>query len=190
MNSRNRLLIVFALLPFLFLTQSCDELKDLASFDHSFDLPTQSFTVDSTEYKSSSNIMSWTEMYRYDVEVDLQKVLDDNGLTSAEFRDGRFESFFAEITAPEGTTFSFATKMRVVVALNSDFSDQVVVAESGNIEPTATSATFDIEPLDITPYIEAPVFFVKLDGYRTGPLPVTAVDLNLDGRATVTVNPL
>lgn len=190
MYSKIRLLAILALLPLLFITQSCEDLKNLASFDHSFDLPSQSFTLDSTEYKSSANINSWAEMYRYDVSEDLQKVLDDNGLSSAEFSDGRIESFFVEIIAPEGTTFSFANRMRIALALNADFNDQIIVAETDNFEPSVTSVTFNVEPLDITPYIEAPTFFVKLEGYRTGPLPVSAVDLNLDGRARVTVNPL
>lgn len=193
MNSISRLLMIGALLPFLFLSQSCEKIKDEiekeAAFDVSIDMPTESIDIDSATYKSSDGIQEWKILKEYSVAVDLQKILDDNDLSSAEFRDGKYETATARIIYPEGLTFSFLDRMYIALSLNPNFDPEVKVAETDNIPAGATSAVFNIVPTDITSFIEAPVFYVRVYGNKVTTLPTTLVVLDIESKVKVTVEP-
>jgi hypothetical protein len=194
MNTKIRFLALLTALPFLFVSQSCEKIKDeinkVAAFDHNFDIPIQTFTLDSNNFKSSEAVLEWTPMYSYGVSVDLQQVLDDNDLSSADFTDGSFTSFNVTIIAPAGVTFSFVDQMRIGVSLSGNFDPMAIVATTETIDPGATSVTFNIEQVDITPYIEAETFYVRLEGFKVTNLPTSSVTFNLDGKAVITVEPL
>lgn len=190
MNSKIKLLAIVALLPFLFLSQSCDKIKDLASFDASADLPTETITIDSMDYKSSDNLLSWNVLKQYDITVDVQKILDDNDVSSASFENGRVDTYEARLISPSGVTFSFLSQMRATIALQEDFSDEVIVAETETIDPSTNTVTFNTFDVDITSFIDAKTFYMRLYGYKTTQLPVPSVDIDVDGKVKFTVKPI
>ena len=189
-----RFLLVAAFLPFLFLSQSCEKIKDevnkAAAFDATIDLPTETIVIDSNSFKSTPAILEWRIIKEYEVAVDLQQILDDNDVSSASISDGTYESASVTIVAPLGVTFSFTNNMYIALSLNPNFDPEVKVAETDGIPSDATSTTFNVISTDITSFIEAEVFYVRLYAWRLGPLPTGSVTLNLDSKLTVTIEPL
>lgn len=191
MNSTLRLFAILALLPFLFLTQSCDEIKDLAAFDAKVDLPAETVVLDSMSYKSSDGILEWNILKQYKIDVDLQKVLDDNGVSSADFTNGRIDRYTATLVSPPGVTFTFMDQMKATVALDENFSDEVEVAKSLSFDPSTTTITFEAYDIDITSYIKAEKgFYLRVYGFKTTELPVPSVEINFEGEVRVRVNPI
>ncbi|GAB4310850.1 MAG: hypothetical protein Kow00127_00570 [Bacteroidales bacterium] len=187
-----RTTISFLAIAFIIsMSTSCDKVKDeindAASFEAKVDLPAQTIAIDSSQFKSVSEMKA---LHLFEVDVDLQKILDDNGLSSASFSQGAFQSVTVEIIAPEGLTYDFVKSMYVAVSMTGDFNDEVVVAQTGNIPSGSTSVTFQIEQVDITQFINEQHFWVGLFGDKTGPLPTSQVTLLLNSSVKFTVNPI
>jgi len=189
-----RFLFVAAIFPFLFLSQSCEKIKDevnkAAAFDATIDLPTETIVIDSNSYKSASALLEWKVMKEYGVTVDIQQILDDNNVSSASLSNGVYESADVTIIAPPGVTFSFTTEMYIAVSTNPNFDSEIKVAETGVIPPGSTAVTFTVLPVDITSLIDAETFYIRLYSFKIGPLPTGSVTLNLDSRVTITIEPL
>lgn len=191
MNSKLRLLAILAILPFLFLTQSCEKIKDLAAFDTTVDLPAETITLDSNAYKSSDDLLEWNILKEYFVDVDLQKILDDNDVSSADFTNGRVDTYTATLVYPPGVTFSFMDQMKVSAAINPNFTDEVDVAMSLAFDPSTTTITFEAYDIDITSFIKSEAgFYLRVWGRKTTELPVPSVEINLEGKVKVRVEPI
>lgn len=191
MYSKFRLLAIVAFLPFLFTTQSCDEIKDLASFETTVDMPAETFTVDSMSYKSSSEVQEWRILKEYTIAVNLQQVLDDNGVSSADFENGRVDSYEATLISPDGVDFSSWTdKMKVTASLKDDFSGEVLIAQTIGIDPGAKTVAFSVEDVDITSYIKADEFYLRVWAYKVNPLPVPLIEIEVKGEVSIKVNPI
>jgi len=194
MKTTLRILTLAALLPFLFISQSCEEIKDeinkIAAFDATIDLPSETIYIDSTDFKSADGVNEdWRILKQYDVDVDLQKILDDNDLSSADFSSGKFKEADVTITSPAGVNLDFCTRMYIAISLNPNFSPEVKVAETDEL-PSANTASFNILPVDITEYIKAEVFWVRIYGDKKGPLPVNTATLVVDSKLAIHVEPL
>jgi hypothetical protein len=186
---------VVALLPVLIVTQSCeaikDEISEIASFDAKVDLPTETVVIDSASYKSSDAILQWNIIKEYTVDVDLQKILDDNDVDNAEFSNGKMDSYRATLVSPTGIDFtSFTNQMKVTAATDPNFSDEIEVAITTTINPGTQTVEFDVYDLDITSYIKAPVFYLRIWAFKTKQLPVDQVEIQLQGSVEVNVSPI
>lgn len=195
MKTHLRHIFLLALLPFLFSTYSCEKIKDeineAASFDATVDLPSETVVIDSASYKSSDGIQQWNIIKQYSVDVDLQQILDDNDVSNADFSNGRLDSYRATLVSPSGIDFtSFTNKMKVTAATDPNFSDEVEVAITTSIDAGAQTVTFDVYDLDITSFIKAPVFYLRIWAYKTSQLPVDQVEIQLEGSVEVKVSPL
>jgi hypothetical protein len=195
MKTYLKYLLVVAFFPLVFLNQSCeaikDEINDIASFDAKVDLPAETVVIDSASYKSSDEILQWNIIKQYMVEVDLQQILDDNNVDNADFSNGKMDSYRATLVSPTGIDFtSFTSQMKVTAATDPNFSDEIEVAITTSIDPGAQSVEFDVYDLDITSYIKAPAFYLRIWAYKTSQLPVDQVEIQLQGSVEVNVSPL
>ena len=191
MNSKLRLLAILAILPFIFLSQSCDKIKDLAAFDTTVDLPAKTITLDSNSYKSSDDVLDWTILETYYVKINLDSVLQANDVSQADFKNGRIDTYTATLVYPPGVTFSFMDLMKVTAALNVNFTDEVDVAESLAFDPSTVTITFKAFDLDITSFIKSENgFYLRVWGRKTTELPVPSVEINLEGEVSIRVEPI
>ena len=129
-------------------------------------------------------------MTTYEVAINLQQVLEDNDLSSASFSDGSFTSFTVSIVSPIGTTFDFVEQMRVLVSMSPTFEPATQVASTDMIPAGSTSVSFNIPDVDVTPYLEANIFYVALEGYKVAALPTFAVECDMNGMGVITIEPL
>ncbi len=180
-------------MPFLFLSQSCekikDEIEDAATVEATIELPAVVVTIDSSSYKSTSDDMKVIK--EYSVEVDLQEILDDNNIEKAEFKNGKMDAYEATLIYPTGIDFySFTDEMKVTAALESDFSDEVLVAHTPKISPSTQTVAFLVEDLDITSFIKAEIFYLRIWANKTNELPEKIVNIEFKGKIVVDVKPL
>jgi len=195
MNTKFRILAFAIVVPFLFLSQSCEKIKDeinkIAAFDVNIELPAEVVTIDSLDYKSSDGVLDWTILKQYMIDVDLQQILDDNDIESADFTNGRWDSYEATLIYPDNVDFSsFTDKFKVTAAINPNFSDEIEVAYTQTINPGTKTVTFLVNDVDITSYIKAEVFYLRIWGFKTNTLPAEIVNIEFKGEVKVKVNPL
>ncbi len=182
-------------LPFLFLTQSCDKVKDeankVAAFDVSMDLPDQYFELDSNDFKSGKGLLSEVVFDQFHFTVNLDSILQSYGVSSGLLSDGVFNSITLSIVNPSsGVSFDFVNSMRVAISETADFANESTLASTGEIADGATSVTFTLETLNITEYLNKSDFYIRIYGEQDGPLPVNLLPLLLQSGITFTVNPL
>lgn len=195
MNTKFRILAFAIVVPFLFFSQSCEKIKDeinkIAAFDVNIELPAEVVTIDSLDYKSSDGVLDWTILKQYMIDVDLQQILDDNDIESADFTNGRWDSYEATLIYPDNVDFSsFTDKFKLTAAINQNFSDEIEVAYTQTINPGTKTVTFLVNDVDITSYIKAELFYIRIWGFKTNTLPAEIVNIEFKGEVQVKVNPL
>lgn len=169
--------------------QSCDEtedaVKDLATFKVNYDLPAVSFELDSALFKSEEVILAQTT-----VSVNIDSILEANNVSSGMLEGAQFTKVTVEILSPDGANFDFVDNMRVTVAMNSDFSDENQIAETGNIQEGSTSVDFIFDNTDLSAYMTADNFHSRLYGTLNGPVPFGMVGMQWLSSVQITIQPL
>ena len=189
------LVVLLAALPFLFLTQSCDKVKDevnkVASFDVSMNLPDQYFVLDSNDFKSSKGILEEKVFTQFYISVNLDSIFEANGISTGLISEGEFTSITVSLSNPEeGVNFDFVNSMRVAVSETSDFANETPIASTGTIADGSTSVTFNLETVNILNYLNKKDFYMRLYGDQESPLPANLIPMLLQSGITFTVEPL
>ncbi|RLD61377.1 MAG: hypothetical protein DRJ05_02785 [Bacteroidetes bacterium] len=186
--------MVVAALPFLFLTQSCEtvkeEIQEAAAFDVAMGLPDHYFPLDSVEISESGakNEIILTEQ---SVEFGLDSVLSSYGINSATLSNATFTSVTLTMDNPvQGASFDFMSGMRVVLSETSDFASETQIASADEIAAGSTMITFTLENENIESFLENEDIYLRLYGNLNGPLPFATLPLILQSGVAFTVNPI
>ncbi len=187
--------VLIAAIPFLFLTQSCDKVKDeinkVASFDVSMDLPDQYFVLDSNDYKSGKALLEEKVFTQFYISVNLDSIFEANGISTGLISEGVFTNVTVLLDNPvEGVNFDFVNSMRVTVSETADFSSETLIASTGTIGDGSTSVTFNLETVNILNYLNQSDFYMRLYGDQDSPLPVALLPMLLQSGISFTVEPL
>ncbi len=186
--------VILAAVPFLFLTQSCDKVKDEISeatkFDVSMDLPDHYFVLDSNDFKSSTSIKEETILTEQAININIDSILSANGLSSASLSDAGFTHITVLMNNPlPDANFDFMSGMRVVLSENENFDPETQIAIAEDIPAGSTSVTFTLDNSAIQSFIDNHNFHLRLYG-QMGPLPWPMLPLILQSGVEFTVNPL
>ncbi len=186
--------VILAAVPFLFLTQSCDKVKDEISeatkFDVSMDLPDHYFVLDSNDFKSSVSIKEETILTEQAININIDSILSANGLSSASLSDAGFTHITVLMDDPlPDANFDFMSGMRVVLSENENFDPETQIAIAEDIPAGSTSVTFTLDNSAIQSFIDNHNFHLRLYG-QMGPLPWPMLPLILQSGVEFTVNPL
>ena len=186
--------VILAAVPFLFLTQSCDKVKDeineASKFDVSMDLPDHYFVLDSNDFKSSTSIKEETILTEQAININIDSILSANGLSSASLSDAGFTHITVLMNNPlPDANFDFMSGMRVVLSENENFDPETQIAIAENIPAGSTSVTFTLDNSAIQSFIDNHNFHLRLYG-QMGPLPWPMLPLILQSGIEFTVNPL
>ncbi len=187
--------VLITTLPFLFLTQSCDKVKDevnnVSAFDVSMNLPDQYFVLDSNDFKSTKGIVDEQIFSEFHISVNLDSIFEANGISAGLISDGEFTAITISLVNPaEGVNFDFVNSMRVTVSETSNFAEETLLASTGTIANGSTSITFNLETVNILSYLNKKDFYMRLYGDQNGPLPVNLLPMLLQSGITFTVEPL
>ncbi len=194
-NKTLLLAVIIAILPLLFLTQSCDKVKDevnkVAAFDVSMNLPDQYFVLDSNDFKSTKGILEEKVFSQFYISVNLDSIFEANGISTGLISDGEFTAITVSLENPaEGVNFDFVNSMRVTVSETSDFAEETLLASTGTIADGSTSVTFNLETVNILDYLNKKDFYMRLYGDQNGPLPANLLPMLLQSGIKFTVEPL
>ena len=187
--------VLVAAFPFLFLTQSCDKVKDevnkAAAFDVSMNLPDQYFVLDSNDFKSTKGILEEKVFTQFYISVNLDSIFEANGISTGHISDGEFTAITVSLENPvEGVNFDFVNSMRVAVSETSDFAEETLLASTGTIADGSTSVTFNLETVNILDYLNKKDFYMRLYGDQDSPLPANLLPMLLQSGIKFTVEPL
>lgn len=189
------LTILIAALPVLFLTQSCetvkDEIGDAAAFDVPMDLPDHYFVLDSADFtKSSGSILAEVILTEQAININIDSIFSANGINSASLSDAGFTDITVLMNNPlPGANFDFMSGMRVVLSENENFDPETQIAIAENIPAGSTSVTFTLDNSGIQSFIDNHNFYLRLYG-QMGPLPYPMLPLILQSGIIFTVNPI
>lgn len=190
--------LIIAAIPFLFITQSCEKIKDeineAAAFDVPIDLPDYHFDLDSASLtKSAASINAEVVITEQSVNVNLDSILSANGVSSATLSSASFTSVVISmtdtVTFPD-VNFDFMDGMRVVLSSTSDFSSETQVAHAESIPAGAKKVTLILNNPGIQSFIDNQNFYLRLYGTLGAPAPMAVIPLVLQSGIQFTVNPL
>lgn len=173
-----------------FVATSCDKVKELASFKVSINSPEHRFVLDSANFLTKAS-MEETLLTSQHITVNIDSVLNANGVSSATITNGTLTNVVMAIVAPEGTNFDWLSSARVTASTSlENLANGTEVAHTGTIEAGSTSITFILDNAAITQYINNNNFYIGLYGTLAGPLPASQITLSLNSTVVFTINPL
>jgi hypothetical protein len=181
--------IVVLLFSSLFVFQSCKKIVEAAEFDVDKDLPQQRFVLDSASTKGEEVIL-----YENFFDIDLDKILEDNGIDKGKIKDGKISALKITLDEPtpemEEIGLGFVSSLRFVVSEESDYAAEEQIAEAKNIQHGDQSIVFKINDKYLDKYLEQSKFYFRLYGVKESEIPVEEIALLLDSRVKFTVSPL
>ena len=146
---KKRTLLLLPVLLFVFIV-GCDKIKDLAKFDVQMNLPAQHFTLNKPEVKSTQAPVDL--FYDFNVTVNLDSIMQANGLSNIGIENGKITKALLTLTDPENASLSFLNSARVV--LFEPTGAQTQVAHTGNISPDAKSVELILDAADLSTLIK------------------------------------
>ncbi len=143
---------IFILMPVLILIVivGCDKINDLAKFDVKMNLPTQHFTLNRPEVKSTQALVDL--FYDFNVTINLDSIMEANGLSNIGIENGMITKALLTITDPENANLNFLSSARLV--LFEATGAQTQVAHTGNISPDAKSVELILDAADLSTLIK------------------------------------
>ena len=176
-------LILFSIFSLSF--SSCEKVKDLASFDITYPLPTLKFSLDSTTYQPRTEML----LYSGEVSINLDSIINIYKLDGIE--KANFESIVLEIELPDAikANFNWLNSIRMSVSAN-DAGDETKIAFKNDIPANLRILEMEATHADITPLIKQRSFNLRIYGDIAPPLPVQSLDLMLKSSIKLRVAPL
>ena len=190
MKKTSLLALLFAFSATMIFTSSCDKVKDLTSFDVRITAPEHRFTLDSVGMPVKSSMTETLFTYQL-VNVNIDSILQANGISSATISNGGLTEVVLAIVLPVGTTFDWLSSGRAVASLTLEgLATGTQIAHTAPIAPGSTSVNLILDNAAMTPFINNNNFYIGVYGTLLGPLPTTTVTCTLNSTFTFTVSPL
>lgn len=192
--THKKLFAISTVLLMLFISFSCDKIKDeindAAAFDVDMGLDDHYFSLDSLDFVSGKGVKGWQTLTQFEGYVNVDSIFSANNLSSASIENGTFTSVELNMTNPlPGLNFNFANQMRVTIATTADATG-TEVASTGTIPANSTSLVFTVNSTNIASFVNNNYFYVKLEADVAGPIPAITLPLLLMSGIEFTVLPL
>ncbi len=162
---------------------SCSKVAELASVDVTYKIPRTHFTYTPVTLKSGEQIL-----YSDFVKINVDSLLNANGLSSGTVQDPICISFSITITAPPEATFGWLQSARAMVADNAAFSSAVEIGSVVNSGGTGKTVVLTVNN-NVIPF-GSTGFYIRIDGILTGPVPYAWVQMYFDSELRITLEPL
>jgi len=177
--------IIALFISTMLFTQSCDKVVEAAEFDVKKDMPTIKFDIDSASTKEV------VVLYEGFFDINLDSILEANGIDKGIVKNGTFEKIMIKIDNPTPEmTLGFITSLDFKISEDEGFTVEETLAEAKNIKADATEIIFKVTDKTMDKYLERSKFFFRLYGNKVGEVPVEKLPLLLDSKIKFTVSPL
>ena len=192
--TRKKLFTISTVLLILFISFSCEKIKDeinqAAAFDVNMDLDDHHFSVDSLDFTALKSVNEWQTLTEYEGYINVDSIFEANDLSTASIEEGQFTEVTLSMVDPEpGMNYNFTDEMHVTIA-NSSSEAGTIVATTGTIPANSTSVTFTVNETNIAPFIDNTNFYIKLEANVIGPIPGFTIPMVLAAEVEITVLPL
>jgi hypothetical protein len=179
--------IVLFVLSSAFMIQSCDKAKDLVAFDVSKQLPDHHFDLDS----ATTTVKGETMLYESLFDIDLDSILEANGMDRGQIEGGEFEEIVLLIDNPSALEeFGFISTLTFKLSESEDFASSLEIARATNIKKGDTEIKFTVNGETLDQYLQNSTFYFRLYGTLESPVPVDRLALILRSKVGFTVKPL
>ncbi|MBE0648832.1 MAG: hypothetical protein IH596_13765 [Bacteroidales bacterium] len=186
MKTRTIIFVSLAsLMPLLFFS-TCNNIKELAAFDVIYTLPPTSFTYVPTAMKEGGEELLFSDA----IEANLDSILNANGFSAGVVGNTQFVECTVSIAQPSSLTFGWLGSARGEISDNPEFSPAREVGSVVNTDPDATSVVLLVNNTNIRPYLGAKFFYFRVFGVLNGPVPAEFVDLVVEGKLLMHLEPL
>ena len=175
-------LILFSTFALSF--SSCEKVKDLASFNITYPLPTIRFSLDSTTYQPRTEML----LYRGSMTFNLDSIINAYKLDGIE--NAKFESVVLEIGSPTLNNANFDWLTSVRMSLSANDAGETEIAFKNDIPANLNIIEMEPTQADIAPILKQKSFNFKIYGGIAPPLPVQSLDLVLKASIKLRVRPL
>lgn len=174
-----------SLMPLLFFS-TCNNIKELAAFDVVYTLPPSTFTYVPSAVKGGGEELLFSDA----IEANLDSILNANGFSAGVVGNTRFIECTVSIAQPSALTFGWLGSARGEISDNPEFNPAREVGSVVNVNPDATSVVLLVDNTNIRPYLGAKFFYFRVYGILNGPLPADFVDLVVEGKLLMHLEPL
>ncbi len=165
---------------------SCNKVKELASFDVTYNLPDISFRYTPVTLKSGEVLL-----YSGSYSINLDSLLTAHGYSKGLIETTEFSYLSITITQPPEANFNWLHTASVVVSQNSSFDPFSVIGTVTN-DTTAASKTIvlSLNNVNIRPYLNTAQFYFQVLAETNGPVPYEWIDMYIDSQLQLTINPI
>lgn len=185
MNRRTLILLILTgLIPTTWFS-SCNRVKQLAAFDVIYTIPETHFI-----YTPSGSEGTGELLYSGAIEANLDSILSANGFSAGVIGNTRFIECSISIVEPSAQNFGWLQSARGEISVNQDFNPAQEVGQVTNNDPLATTVHLILNSMNIRPYLGARFFYFRVFGTLNGPLPVQWVEMALNGKLRMHLEPL
>jgi len=186
MKTRTFIAISIAALMPLFFFSTCNSIKELVAFDVIYTLPPTTFTYIPSAMKGGGEEL----LFSGAIEANLDSILNANGFSAGVVGNTQFIECTVSIAQPSALTFGWLGSARGEISDNPEFSLASEIGSVVNNDPNATSVVLLVNNTNIRPYLGAQFFYFRVFGVLNGPLPAEFVDLVVEGKLLMHLEPL
>jgi hypothetical protein len=162
---------------------SCSKVAELTAVDITYTLPRTTFTYTPVTLKAGEEVL-----YSDFIKINVDSLLNANGLSSGTVKDPTFTQFSITITAPSGADFGWLQSARAVVADNAGFTSAVQIGSVVNAGGTGKTVVLTVSN-SVIPF-GSNGFYLRLYGVLTGPVPYQWVQMYFDSELKLTLQPV
>lgn len=177
-------LLILLAIPMVYFT-SCNKVKELATVTVSMKLPRQHFTLQGSGLKTSDIVL-----YSGSVKINLDSILNANGLSAGVIQTTSFSYLAVTIEQPPDSTFHWLQSMRATFSNNQNYNPEYEVGSVTNNDPNARTVVITTNNVNIRPYLTNPGFYIRIYGVLNGPIPAVTYGMFLDGTIQLTIEPI
>lgn len=186
MKTRLSLITSMAILfPVLYFS-SCNNIKELAAFDVIYTLPPTSFTYVPSAFKGGGEELLFSDA----IEANLDSILEANGFSTGVVGNTQFIECTVSIAQPSELTFGWLQSARGEISSNADFSPAYEIGSVVNNDPNATTVVLLVNNTNIRPFLGSKFFYFRVFGVLSGPVPSEFVELVVEGKLLMHLEPL
>ncbi len=180
--------LIVAMISAMSVTQSCNKVKELASFDLVKDMADQHFNLDSA---TTTAVKGPVLLYESRYTINMDSIMDANGVDKGLIDNGHFTEIELLIDNPSALEeFGFLSDVSFKVSTSASFQSSEIVAEASGIKQGDTSIILNVNSTSMDRYLQNATFYFRLYGTVTGPVPVNVLPLILRSQVGFTVNPI
>lgn len=178
-------LILAGLIPSIYFS-SCNKVKELVAFDVIYTLPPTNFTYTPAAFKEGGEEL----LYSGAIAANLDSILNVHGFSAGVVGNTQFIECTVSIVQPSPLTFGWLHTARGEISDNPGFAPAREVGSVVNENPDATTVVLLLNNTNIRPYLGAKFFYFRVFGELNGPLPAEWVELTIEGKLLMHLEPL